>query len=978
MKLKKWLLLSLTSPIIPLVATSCINETNLDNKTKEQKVFLNSIQGLVQIYKNNNEPEYAKYLEQELINARTKLSKNKNTNIMNDFDDVLNKIKESSEQNISIKQLEQNQIDARLQPLSNEISLDYKNSKNISFNDAKTNNLQISLNDPRFEVVNVVITKNHLGFSISYQILDTAKNEYSSVLTKQFNKDNFAYDFSQILSQIQPSYKNILNTTFKDAVNQDVIFNVIQPNFEIANLSVVKNVNNFVITYQVRKIDTNELSSVQTKYLSSNLFKKEVKEVQKETNSDTDSTNNTNSDKDNNNGLDNNSTTESNQNNLDNEKENDKDQESNPTDDQKETETIDQNTTENKDNQSNNNDQTPNTNDSAVDNKDQESNANQNGIESNNDQSTNDNQNNKDQTLNTNDSNTNNNQVDNSADNADNDKKDVDDHQSQPSTDINNNVDANNTPDSNSDSANKDTSNQDQSNNDENQSNASTDETANQANDNEYNQLLSQLEEADTKLKKIKSLAPYAFNGRQNTYDTFLALLEEVKNNKNLYSSKKDEWNRKLNNSLTSLKATANFVPGANWDNILSFADPSEQFNKLKEFINKYDQLDDLIINTEIKTSIQTAKNTLETQIAPYKNLPASALGSLNPVFNTLILANTNTYNGLKKSVDDNLAETNKFKEIREEANKELETYQYPYASFNFGNDQKAANDHIFEVFANSIKNWSFGEYFPATDSNPSYNEALAAKNEWGPTIEKYKALIKQEVDKGKGEYDANKLAHIDYDTNDTASLMALIKFNDAYTESQIAKLNKFRGILKLPILIDLSKSLTNDQKGALVIQNLLGYTRGIYIKDKIKVGEGDEESKKVLSTGHSYSTSTKKVADELGYLYNENYYGSYNQPIFAPSSIGVTADFISNIFMTKILGERNDYKNNGGIDADGFGHLLNSMDNHNIAFYGAVFIEDEGHDNVATTRNRYRISIQDMMWKINNNHKPFTNINES
>ncbi|MGV2393553.1 UNVERIFIED_CONTAM: hypothetical protein O8I53_11695 [Campylobacter lari] len=214
----------------------------------------------------------------------------------------------------------------------------------------------------------------------------------------------------------------------------------------------------------------------------------------------------------------------------------------------------------------------------------------------------------------------------------------------------------------------------------------------------------------------------------------------------------------------------------------------------------------------------------------------------------------------------------------------------------------------IFDKVVNLYDDISVGDYYSPSETNLKYDDLI--NNDIIQVINKYRELFKEEIKQGRGELDTDDLAKVTLEERDIEVLKPLINFNDSYTNFQINRINNLRKKLHIKELINLSKSLSIKDKAKLILQGILGYTRGEFIKNN----EVNNQGKKLL-TGHGYNISTDEVMKDNGFYYNENYYGSYNNPLVSIKTKGLTADFVSNVFFKTIMGERKAYEKLGTND---------------------------------------------------------------
>ncbi|MDC4163626.1 hypothetical protein LNO75_03510 [Mycoplasma sp. T363T] len=322
-----------------------------------------------------------------------------------------------------------------------------------------------------------------------------------------------------------------------------------------------------------------------------------------------------------------------------------------------------------------------------------------------------------------------------------------------------------------------------------------------------------------------------------------------------------------------------------------------------------------------------------------------------------------NTFADTYKAVQKHIEERKIIKQRIAEKTAEFDRATTP-STFSWVN--YAENKKIFDLSPLMYENIDVGDYYQPSENNLSYDNIF--KNaQIQAVITKYMNLFKEEIKQGRGEYDQRLIAKIQLDQNDINVFKPLIEFNDKYVETQIKKWNKLRKKLNLPELINGSTIFDETDKAKLILQGILGYTRGIFIRNKEVKNDG-----KMLSTGHSYNIATRETVEKHKLFYGENYYGSYNSPLLSRPDYSLTTEFASTVLFKNILGERKAY-DKYKLDDDSkireWGHLLGALDNKFKYFYAVIIAQDEGADPNFTEYNRYRININDMLFAVDKNH---------
>ncbi|MDC4182222.1 hypothetical protein [Mycoplasma bradburyae] len=322
-----------------------------------------------------------------------------------------------------------------------------------------------------------------------------------------------------------------------------------------------------------------------------------------------------------------------------------------------------------------------------------------------------------------------------------------------------------------------------------------------------------------------------------------------------------------------------------------------------------------------------------------------------------------NTFADTYKAVQKHIEERKIIKQRIAEKTAEFDRATTP-STFSWVN--YSDNNKIFDLSPLMYENIDVGDYYEPSENNLSYDMVFKNAN-LKSVINKYINLFREEIKQGRGEYDANLNARIELQAGDINTLKPLIAFNDKYVETQIKKWNKLRKKLHLPELINASTIFDEEDKAKLILQGILGYTRGNFIRNKEVRNDG-----KMLSTGHSYNVATRETVQKHKLTYGENYYGSYNSPLLSRPDYGLTSEFVSTVLFKNVLGERHAYAKYGLDDASKireWGHLLGALDNKFKYFYAVIIAEDEGADPSFKEYNRYRVNINDMLFSVARNH---------
>lgn len=271
----------------------------------------------------------------------------------------------------------------------------------------------------------------------------------------------------------------------------------------------------------------------------------------------------------------------------------------------------------------------------------------------------------------------------------------------------------------------------------------------------------------------------------------------------------------------------------------------------------------------------------------------------------------------------------------------------------------RETNMKAFDSITGTLEFAGFGDYFAKSDKNIAYSDIY--NDDVKKVIDKYIEKFTKEIKEGRGELD--KPSDVNIDEEDLPIFKKLVKISDNYTTFQIERYNKIRKKLHVSELKNITSQLSEEDRANLVLQGILGYTRGIFIKDKTQRNDGT-----TLKIGHGLNKATDTTLAKIEKGYADNYYGSYNTPVYSSEKAGLTNDFLSTLFFRLILGEREAYDKDlkakgGNFTVDGWGHLAGMMDGHLYGFYGVPIAIKLGKGiSVNDSRIGWRLSMSDML----------------
>ncbi|QNM93710.1 hypothetical protein H9M94_00320 [Mycoplasma sp. Pen4] len=440
------------------------------------------------------------------------------------------------------------------------------------------------------------------------------------------------------------------------------------------------------------------------------------------------------------------------------------------------------------------------------------------------------------------------------------------------------------------------------------------------------------------------------------------------KTNGNLNPSMINSFKLKADGIYNTVNRFAGFVaPGLNLKNMdEKTRDYDQTFAEINQYYNKFDEMINETYDIDLKNTFLHNLELHKNGINTYKAFGLNGLYSVK----TLLTAMKNGYESDKTAFDQFKSKLEKFATERAKGEEFIKTFVYPknISSYSGLHEvdwlNKDTNMAIFNAFAKTLSAPEEGDYFPATEENLAYNP-IFEDQELMTLITKYRGIARTELLAGRGEYGSNVTpADMHFDEADIDKFDKLIAFNDSYTRIELKKINKLRKALGLNELIDLSQTLTKRQKIMLIMQSILGYEAGLITKEN----QDANPNKKVKVYNHVYAKQTKEeVVDQIRRLYGDNYYSTANAPLRSAPSVGVTAEFLSSVFMKTLMGERLSYEEKG-LDEGDFGHLIQLVEVNRDAFYAAVIVMDEGPipQESFKSRNNYRVMVQDMYFSKN------------
>ncbi|WP_036463785.1 hypothetical protein [Mycoplasmopsis sturni] len=532
------------------------------------------------------------------------------------------------------------------------------------------------------------------------------------------------------------------------------------------------------------------------------------------------------------------------------------------------------------------------------------------------------------------------------------------------------NKEENSNGDSSKDQTSEENSNQDSSQNVD-ETNGQTDvqqpeeDSNTTAGERNKNQWLKKFNDLLAKVNKAKEKAVDSWKG---VFDyTIKSIQSQIKNiqsnDSKLFENpeyRKNELQSSYNNLENQAKSYASGA-GLDWDNL----DAKTEFEKLIEKLQS--NIDDLskkvesvlnsqvakVVNQDIE-GLKEAKKEWETRV---KN--GESQGQLAGYLKSYLDEKGAYYNTYHSSLN----EISKYNKEREERAKTIaentKTFNDLITPETFSWMNREVNMQAFDSIVGTLEFSGFGDYFLKSESNLAYSDIY--NDEVKNVIEKYIEKFSKELKEGRGELDNPSTVEID--PSDLEIFKKLVKIADNYTKFQIDRYNKIREKLHVPALENITSQLTEDQRANLVLQGILGYTRGLFIKDKTQRNDG-----KTLSIGHGLNKATQDTLAKINKAYTDNYYGSYNNPVYTSEKTGLTNDFLSTLFFRLILGERKAYDQDlssrgDKFTVDGWGHLAGTMDNHVYGFYGVPIAISLGiGTSVNDSRTQWRLSISDML----------------
>ena len=209
--------------------------------------------------------------------------------------------------------------------------------------------------------------------------------------------------------------------------------------------------------------------------------------------------------------------------------------------------------------------------------------------------------------------------------------------------------------------------------------------------------------------------------------------------------------------------------------------------------------------------------------------------------------------------------------------------------------------------------------------------------------------IVREEIRNGKGDfYDSDKDTWVQYVLPDdkVATLKPMIDLNDRYNERMLKNINKLRHNLGLKDLI--LAPLSDYQKAQMIVHSITEYESGLHGGKDGGVG-----------SGHTRTKAVKLVPHEPDNGWNENYYGSYNNPETARH---MTPEFLADEFFNLVLNESENFKD----DPDNLaaaGHFNNDVTYDLTHFYGSIVPGEI--TNAPYDQKKYRVSMTDLFYKL-------------
>ncbi|MEZ2190416.1 hypothetical protein [Corynebacterium sp. CCM 9204] len=224
----------------------------------------------------------------------------------------------------------------------------------------------------------------------------------------------------------------------------------------------------------------------------------------------------------------------------------------------------------------------------------------------------------------------------------------------------------------------------------------------------------------------------------------------------------------------------------------------------------------------------------------------------------------------------------------------------------------------------------------------PGYRQAKALMDD-------IHATIRAEIDDGKGYfYTKDKDQWVQYvlPAEDVATLQPIMALNDRYSQRMLVNINTLRRNLGLNEYT--LAPLSDYQKAQMIVHGIAEYEQGLH-------GGADGGP----ATGHTRTKAIQLVPHEQANGWNENYYGSYNNPETASH---MTPEFLADEFFNLVLNESENFRDNPD-DLAAAGHFLNAVSYGFEYFYGAITpgeITDQPHG-----QRKYRVSMTDFFYKL-------------